>query len=384
QPVGRMGEKITVLMHRAALDQHVAPERGKSFLEAGCAIDNDEFRRLQTSIDQIIEERPPGRLALSTHVLDRQQNFLAVLPDAQRHQKRNRRGLLVEPHPHHCAVENEPDDWLVLQGARVPIVPIALHLAPDAANRVLPHGAAKQSRKRPAHPARVGPGKIGAGDQRVGLFCAALISRNGRVFPLDRLALRCFQTGSRDADRRWPEGSHQLALAMAVPVASPHKRPAAHARFGKPRPFIPVPPKRNVEFRFQEFLDEAANAGPHPGFQGIEPIVPKKKRSFSRFRCSFYGIRFHGVISIGAPTPIRFEQANWRLRHLQIPTTPATAPRQQRYLSEEMADPFKEGCALADGEYGWAKLMGEMVLQAYHRQYGLEGVSCRLFTVYGP
>jgi hypothetical protein len=32
------------------------------------------------------------------------------------------------------------------------------------------------------------------------------------------------------------------------------------------------------------------------------------------------------VISIGAPTPIRFEQTNWRLRHLQIPTTPATAP----------------------------------------------------------
>jgi hypothetical protein len=31
------------------------------------------------------------------------------LPDAQRHEKRNRRGLLVEPHPHHCAVENEPD-----------------------------------------------------------------------------------------------------------------------------------------------------------------------------------------------------------------------------------------------------------------------------------
>jgi hypothetical protein len=57
-------------MHRAALDQHVAPERGKSFLEAGCAIDNHEFRRLQTSIDQIIEERPPGRLALSAHVLD--------------------------------------------------------------------------------------------------------------------------------------------------------------------------------------------------------------------------------------------------------------------------------------------------------------------------
>src|SRR6202023_3570811 len=195
---------------------------GKSFLEAGCAIDNDEFRRLQTSIDPIIEERPPGRLALPAHVLDRQQNFLAVLPDAQRHEKENRRGLLVEPHPHHCAVENEPDDWLVLQGARVPIVPIALHLAPNSADRVLPHGVAKQSRKRPAHPAR----------------------------------------------------------AMTVPITRPFYRPAAAAGLGKARPFIPVPPKRSIEFRFQEFLDEAANAGPHPGFQGIEPIVPKKKRSF--------------------------------------------------------------------------------------------------------
>jgi hypothetical protein len=72
---------------------------------------------------------------------------------------------------------------------------------------------------------------------------------------------------------------------------------------------------------------EAANAGPHPSFQRIEPIVPKEKRSFGRFRRRFCDIRFHGVISIGAPTPIRFEQTNWRLRHLQIPTTSATAPR---------------------------------------------------------
>lgn len=55
-----------------------------------------------------------------------------------------------------------------------------------------------------------------------------------------------------------------------------------------------------------------------------------------------------------------------------------------RFLSEEMADPFKEGAALADGEYGWAKFMGEMSLKAYHKQYGMKGVSCRLFTVYGP
>jgi UDP-glucose 4-epimerase len=53
------------------------------------------------------------------------------------------------------------------------------------------------------------------------------------------------------------------------------------------------------------------------------------------------------------------------------------------YLKEDWADPFREGCASADGEYGWAKLMGEMTLRAYRKQYGLKSVSCRLFTAYG-
>ncbi|MDQ3042605.1 MAG: NAD-dependent epimerase/dehydratase family protein, partial [Acidobacteriota bacterium] len=53
------------------------------------------------------------------------------------------------------------------------------------------------------------------------------------------------------------------------------------------------------------------------------------------------------------------------------------------YLKEDSADPFKEGCAFSDGEYGWAKLMGEMSLRAYREQYGLKSVSCRLFTAYG-
>lgn len=53
------------------------------------------------------------------------------------------------------------------------------------------------------------------------------------------------------------------------------------------------------------------------------------------------------------------------------------------YLKEDWAHPFKEGCASSDGEYGWAKLMGEMTLQAYAKQYGLKSVSCRYFTAYG-
>lgn len=53
------------------------------------------------------------------------------------------------------------------------------------------------------------------------------------------------------------------------------------------------------------------------------------------------------------------------------------------YLKEEWADPFKHGCAGADGEYGWAKLMGEMTLRAYGKQHGMQSVACRLFTAYG-
>jgi UDP-glucose 4-epimerase len=65
--------------------------------------------------------------------------------------------------------------------------------------------------------------------------------------------------------------------------------------------------------------------------------------------------------------------------HLQI----APVNGNTVYLKEEWANPFKAGCAAADGEYGWAKLMGEMALHAYWKQYGLKSVSCRLFTAYG-
>jgi len=54
------------------------------------------------------------------------------------------------------------------------------------------------------------------------------------------------------------------------------------------------------------------------------------------------------------------------------------------YLKEDMVDAFTCGKACADEEYGWAKLMGEMALKAYHEQYGLNGASCRIFTAYGP
>ena len=61
------------------------------------------------------------------------------------------------------------------------------------------------------------------------------------------------------------------------------------------------------------------------------------------------------------------------------PNYKQTDPKQILYLTEEMAGPPYD----ADNMYGWAKLMAEMTLQAYYRDYAMKCVSCRYFTVYG-
>lgn len=53
-------------------------------------------------------------------------------------------------------------------------------------------------------------------------------------------------------------------------------------------------------------------------------------------------------------------------------------------LKEEDANPFVRDKAFADLEYGWAKLMGEMALKAYHEEYGMKTSAVRIFTAYGP
>lgn len=55
-----------------------------------------------------------------------------------------------------------------------------------------------------------------------------------------------------------------------------------------------------------------------------------------------------------------------------------------RQLLKEADANFEEpGKAYSDGEYGWAKLMGELQLRAFFKQYGIPGVACRIFTAYG-
>ena len=56
-----------------------------------------------------------------------------------------------------------------------------------------------------------------------------------------------------------------------------------------------------------------------------------------------------------------------------------TDPTEILYLTEDMVGPVYD----ADNMYGWAKLMGEMTLRAFSRDWGMKTASCRYFTVYG-
>jgi nucleoside-diphosphate-sugar epimerase len=55
-------------------------------------------------------------------------------------------------------------------------------------------------------------------------------------------------------------------------------------------------------------------------------------------------------------------------------------PKQILYLTEDMVGPPYD----ADNMYGWAKLMAEMTLRAYYKDWGMKSANCRYFTVYGP
>jgi nucleoside-diphosphate-sugar epimerase len=55
-------------------------------------------------------------------------------------------------------------------------------------------------------------------------------------------------------------------------------------------------------------------------------------------------------------------------------------PEKEVYLTEDLVKPPYD----ADNMYGWAKLMAELTLRAYYKEYGMKAASCRYFTVYGP
>ena len=62
------------------------------------------------------------------------------------------------------------------------------------------------------------------------------------------------------------------------------------------------------------------------------------------------------------------------------PTSAQMDVTKEVFLYEDMVKPPYE----ADDLYGWAKLMAELTLKAYHHQHEVKTASCRYFTVYGP
>lgn len=61
------------------------------------------------------------------------------------------------------------------------------------------------------------------------------------------------------------------------------------------------------------------------------------------------------------------------------PTSIQANPDEILYLTEDLVKPPYE----ADDLYGWAKLMAEMALKAYHEEHGFKCASVRYFTAYG-
>ncbi|SDY33101.1 NAD-dependent epimerase/dehydratase family protein [Halopenitus persicus] len=65
-------------------------------------------------------------------------------------------------------------------------------------------------------------------------------------------------------------------------------------------------------------------------------------------------------------------------------TYPTDIQQERQRLAEDMVSFEERGGAYADEAYGWAKLMGERSLQAFHDQHGVDASSVRIFTAYGP
>ena len=86
------------------------------------------------------------------------------------------------------------------------------------------------------------------------------------------------------------------------------------------------------------------------------------------------GILFDAARSAGVEKVVYASSGCVYPNHLQ------TKPEETIYLTEDLVTPPYD----ADNSYGWAKLMAELTLQAYCRDYGMKSASCRYFTVYGP
>lgn len=89
------------------------------------------------------------------------------------------------------------------------------------------------------------------------------------------------------------------------------------------------------------------------------------------------GVVFGAAVAAGASRLVHASSA------CVYPTTLQTSDSVRLLLAEDAANFDEPGGAFPDGEYGWAKLMGERQLRAFHAQHGVDAIAARIFTAYG-
>ena len=195
---------------------------------------------------------------------------LTVSPHAEGDEQRDRGRLAVELDTRDRAVEDQPHDRLLPERPHVPGVPVALDLAPGAADHIFADRPGKHRSQRAPYPAGVGPGKIGAGDQRVGCLGAPLVGAQRHALPFARPAVLADQSSPRHGDPRLAERAGQRPLTAAVTRAYDQWHAVIFTRLA---PAVARARQRAGELLLQHRLDEAAHPRTDPILDRVEPIV---------------------------------------------------------------------------------------------------------------
>src|ERR1700704_6073319 len=140
------------------------------------------------------------------------------------------------------------------------------------------------------------------------------------ALPFRRLAVRTEDPGTRNGDLRRSECTGQRTYPPAVPVAGDgHSSAILHraAPVARTR-------ERHLKFFFDHGLDEAAHLRTQLRLDRIEPIVEKLFHWPHRPASSWYHFSWRNLHRRANADSLF--GTTWRLRHLQFPTTSATAP----------------------------------------------------------
>src|SRR5208282_4134003 len=171
--------------------------------------------------------------------------------------------------------ENQPHDWLLGQRAGIPCIPVALHLAPHSAHRVLANLPTKYAAKCTPHAARIGAGKIRTGDQRVGSPGATLIIPQYLALPFRRLAAGNVQPGAWHRDLGLPECARQRANPASMPMARNNCRRQISTVRMAGAPAITRARQSRIKIAANHLLDQSANLPADHVFDRIKPMVER-------------------------------------------------------------------------------------------------------------